>query len=433
MQGLRRSENVGAWKDKLDHGNRKVSPVTKIGVYTLLLSSGFTLDLNKCCYSPEMARNVISFHALYKQDNLGNNVLCIDSTNDNNLDKASLWHCRLGHVSKKRIGQLQKDGVLESFDLKSDDSCESCLLGKMTKSPFTGSCARGEGTLRCFDPIAVVSILVQSSSTILGMWGCLTIDTSQDTTVEWCSAERRNRTLLDMVRSMMSRASLPISFGWCLRDCRPYPYLVPTKKVAKTPHEMWTGKVPSLAHIKIGVAKLSKEGVFSRERFISQGNSGRQIDLEEIQESSGEGTSNPSSQLEEETPVDPIDKSVPLRRSTRVRNAPEHYYGFHITAEGRKTLGANGSSRRRPTWMVIYTLIRRDWLQRAFSQTPGVDYDETFSPVAKIKSIRVLLAIAAFHDYEIWQMDVKTAFLNGKLAEDVYMNQPEGLVSTEYP
>ena len=87
------------------------------------------------------------YEAVSVVDNLGNNVLCIDSTNNNNLDKASLWHCRLGHISKKRIGQLQKDGVLESFDLKSDDSCESCLLGKMTKSPFTGSCERSEGLL----------------------------------------------------------------------------------------------------------------------------------------------------------------------------------------------------------------------------------------------------------------------------------------------
>ncbi|CAH1444382.1 unnamed protein product [Lactuca virosa] len=70
---------------------------------------------------------------------------------------------------------------------------------------------------------------------------------------------------------------------------------------------------------------------------------------------------------------------------------------------------------------------------KGFSQTPGVDYDETFSPVAKIKSIRVMLAIAAFHDYEIWQMDVKTAFLNGKLAEDVYMSHPKGFDSAEYP
>ena len=70
---------------------------------------------------------------------------------------------------------------------------------------------------------------------------------------------------------------------------------------------------------------------------------------------------------------------------------------------------------------------------KGFTQTPGVDYDETFSPVAKIKSIRVMLAIAAFHDYEIWQMDMKTAFLNGKLFEDVYMNQPEGFVDVKNP
>ncbi|GJX35263.1 retrotransposon protein, putative, ty1-copia subclass [Tanacetum coccineum] len=55
-----------------------------------------------------------------------------------------------------------------------------------------------------------------------------------------------------------------------------------------------------------------------------------------------------------------------------------------------------------------------------------IDYEETFSLVAKIKSIRIMLAIVAFHDYEIWQMDVKTAFLIEKLIEDVFMAQPEG-------
>ena len=45
-----------------------------------------------------------------------------------------------------------------------------------------------------------------------------------------------------------------------------------------------------------------------------------------------------------------------------------------------------------------------------------------------LKSIRILIAIAAYHDYEIWQMDVKTEFLNGNLLEDVYMTQPEGFV-----
>ena len=63
---------------------------------------------------------------------------------------------------------------------------------------------------------------------------------------------------------------------------------------------------------------------------------------------------------------------------------------------------------------------------KGFKQVHGVGYDETFSPVAMIKSIRILLAIVAYHDYEIWQIDVKAAFLNGNLLEDVYMTQPEG-------
>jgi hypothetical protein len=65
---------------------------------------------------------------------------------------------------------------------------------------------------------------------------------------------------------------------------------------------------------------------------------------------------------------------------------------------------------------------------KGFRQVQGVYYDETFSPVAMLKSIRIILDIAAYFDYEIWQMDVKTTFLNGNLTEDVYMTQPEGFV-----
>ena len=68
---------------------------------------------------------------------------------------------------------------------------------------------------------------------------------------------------------------------------------------------------------------------------------------------------------------------------------------------------------------------------KGFKQTHGVDYDETFSPLAMLKSIRILLAIVAYYDYEIWQMYVKTTFLNKKLLEDVYMTQPEGFVNHE--
>ncbi|GKB71170.1 retrotransposon protein, putative, ty1-copia subclass [Tanacetum coccineum] len=70
---------------------------------------------------------------------------------------------------------------------------------------------------------------------------------------------------------------------------------------------------------------------------------------------------------------------------------------------------------------------------KGYTQTYGVDYGETFSLVADIRAIRTLLAIAVFYDYEIWQIDVKTAFLNGHLSEDVYMVQPEGFVDPNHP
>ncbi|GJY58277.1 retrotransposon protein, putative, ty1-copia subclass [Tanacetum coccineum] len=70
---------------------------------------------------------------------------------------------------------------------------------------------------------------------------------------------------------------------------------------------------------------------------------------------------------------------------------------------------------------------------KGFTQTYEVDYEETFFPVADIRAIRIILAIVAFYDYEIWQMDVKTAFLNGHLSEDVYMVQPEGVVDPKHP
>ncbi|GJR67055.1 retrotransposon protein, putative, ty1-copia subclass [Tanacetum coccineum] len=70
---------------------------------------------------------------------------------------------------------------------------------------------------------------------------------------------------------------------------------------------------------------------------------------------------------------------------------------------------------------------------KGYTQLYGVDYEETFSPVADIRAIRILISIAAFYDYEIYQMDVKTAFLNGYIDKDIYMVQPEGFVDPKHP
>jgi hypothetical protein len=65
---------------------------------------------------------------------------------------------------------------------------------------------------------------------------------------------------------------------------------------------------------------------------------------------------------------------------------------------------------------------------KGYSQIPGIDYNDVFSPVVKHSSIRTLLSIVAINDYELEQLDVKTAFLHGDLEEDIYMDQPEGFI-----
>ncbi|KAJ9556430.1 hypothetical protein OSB04_011044 [Centaurea solstitialis] len=614
VQGLKRSRKVRRGELDLIMGNKQIASVDVIGNYELSFSSGLSVVLIDCCYSAEMARNIISFYALYKDgfdfgfDNgsilvYKNNVLyfkanpChgiyetsitvrdnrssiynVESTQSKNgLDKLYLWHCRLGHISKKRITKLQLDGILESFDHTSNDECESCLLGKMTKAPFTGTCERGKDLLDIvhtdvcgpfrsatrhderyfvtfiddFSRYGYVYLIKHKSETIevfktfqnevenqlnrkiktlrsdrggeylsqefqdhlrsCGIIVQLTPRTPQHNGV----AERRNQTLLDMVRSMMSRTALPISFwGYALETAARVLNLVPTKKVSKTPSEIWSGKVPSLAYLKVWGCEayvrreaqdklesrsemcyfvgyptnsfgylfykplenkvfVARRAWFFERELISKETSGSQIDLEEIQESTNMetdvGTSSqqqvvesivvePQQRVTEESDIQP----APVRRSDRVDlDEPTSYQEAMAGPKAAKWKEAMESEMQsmydNQVWdlldhIPIQKIVGHKWVfkkktdmdskvhtykarlvAKGYTQTHGVDYDETFSPVAMLKSIRIVIAIAAFHDYEIWQMDVKTAFLNGKLFEDVYMTQPEGFVQSEHP
>ena len=144
-----------------------------VGVYDLTLPSGFVFQLKNCYYVTAVSRNIISvscldvdgFHFIIK-----NNILSIYNADifygnahlpnglyvlnleqpkpiynidnkrfkSNDLNPTYFWHCCLDHVNEKRILKLHQDGLIHSFDLESFETCESCLLGKMTKAPYVG-------------------------------------------------------------------------------------------------------------------------------------------------------------------------------------------------------------------------------------------------------------------------------------------------------
>jgi hypothetical protein len=66
-------------------------------------------------------------------------------------------------------------------------------------------------------------------------------------------------------------------------------------------------------------------------------------------------------------------------------------------------------------------------------QVEGLDFEETFTPVSRLESIRILLAYATHHYFKLYQIDIKSAFLNGLIKEEVYLEQPPDFEDQEYP
>lgn len=224
---------------------------------------------------------------------------------------------------------------------------------------------------------------------------------------------------------------------------------------------------------------VARRGDFLENEFLTRTTAGDKVELEEIQEPQDETMVDTDHQqdVEPQQVVEDNDEIQTIRRSSRNRQEPERY-GYLIGNDdtvhdepvtyqeavsglesdkwhdamkaeiqsmsenqvwnlvdapvGCKVIGCKWVFKKKTDMDGIVHTYKARLVAKGFTQTQGVDYDETFSPVAMIKSIRILLAIAAFHNYEIWQMDVKTAFLNGTLSEDVYMVQLEGFKHPKY-
>jgi hypothetical protein len=102
---------------------------------------------------------------------------------------------------------------------------------------------------------------------------------------------------------------------------------------------------------------------------------------------------------------------------------PKHKKSIGIKWVYKNKLNAKGNIEKHKERLVA----------KGFSQQPDIDYGETFSPVAMLDTVRTLLAITSQHKWQVYQMDVKSTFLNDVLEEDVYVDQPPRFEVKEQP
>ncbi|KAM2234893.1 hypothetical protein ACFXTI_013101 [Malus domestica] len=449
---------------------------------------------------------------------------CIESGNTSKPKRArekvnqeKMWHLKLGHVNLDKIRKMSKDGYFRPLGNDRMGTYECCLKGKMTKSPFTGKGERATEILglihthyksESFERFKEFKNEVEKQTgkqiKILrsDRWGEYLSNEFLDYLKEcgiisqWTPpgtpqlngvSERRNRTLMNMVRSMMSSADLPVTFwGYAINTTAYLLNKVPSKSVSQTPYEIWHGRKPSLNHIKIWgceayVKKLeatkleaisvkcyfvgypretmgyefyhpddqkvfvARTAMFLEEQFVLKGTRSKTMEINEI---------NDEPQTNTRQVDNPVPEPLAPRRSERVSKPPKTY-GLDNDFEELYLLGDNDTkedprdyieamsdidSKRWQEAMKsemdsmyqnqVWTLVDppegilpvgNKWvfkrkigvdgnvetykarlIAKGYRQIEGIDYEETFSPVAMIKSIWILLAIAAYHDYEIW-------------------------------
>ena len=486
------------------------------------------------------------------------------------VDSFVLWHARLGHVNNRSIYRMVNLNLLPKFDVNIHNKCEICTESKFARQSFKSVQERSNELLSLIhsdlcDFKAIPSgggknyfitfiddcnkycyvYLLHSKDEALNSFktykaevenqlekkikvirsdrggeyesaafsdfcaqnGIVHQTTSPYTPQQNGVAERKNRTLKEMINSMLNSSGLPHNlWGEALLTANFILNRIPFKNSNKSPYEVWKGRLPSykmikiwgcLAKVLIPLTKRTKLGpktidcVFigfanasAAYRFLVYKSEVHDIHVNTILESIDAEffedvfpyKESPMSAMykrtrdEQSTPMVQEQHTEPRKRSRikKPKNFGPDFISFMTIGEpqtykeaitspealswkeainsevesilqnhtwelvdippGSKPIGCKWIFKRKLKADGSVDKYKAKLVAKGYRQKEGLDYFDTYSPVSRITSIRTLIAIASLNNMEIHQMDVKTAFLNGELDEEIYMEQPEGFV-----
>ncbi|CAJ2653663.1 unnamed protein product [Trifolium pratense] len=488
-------------------------------------------------------------------------------------DIEHIWHCRYGHLNFKGLVTLAKRTMVKGLPILKDSAelCPDCVISKHHRDsiPKTASWRASskktwtyplKDKSSAFEVFRKFKALVEKESD--HQIKCLRTDRGGEFTSsqfnDFCSehgikrqltaaytpqqngvSERKNRTLMNMVRSMMSRMNVPKRFWpeavvWATHVINRSPTLSVKNR---TPEEAWSEMKPSVAHFKVfgciayahmpdvhrkkldpksvkcvhlGVSEelkayklydpVQKKIIISRDVVFDEKQGWKWNETSDKKEIELIDNDAENSVQAEPAEVDPVTTEPAVQSDSDMDTTSEENYDNSEDGVGKR-------ARRPPGWMRDYVTgselqeeeqlqnlavfsnnedptffeevvklavwreamdqeiesieRNRTWeltdlpqgmkkigvkwvyktkyneqgkvekykarlVAKGYSQQYGIDFNEVFAPVARWDTIRTILALASSHGWNVYQLDVKSAFLHGDLAEDVYVDQPAG-------
>ncbi|BBH08689.1 transposable element gene [Prunus dulcis] len=247
-------------------------------------------------------------------------------------------------------------------------------------------------------------------------------------------SERRNRTLIEMVRSMMCCTALPnFLWGEALKTANYLLNRIPTKSFDRTPYEIWCNRKPSFNHLRTRGCRAEAKLYNPMQKKLDSKTTGQKATDFTVQ----------STIQEAEQDINNLEDPVTFKQA--VESDRCEFWMAAMESE-LDSMSKNGiwklvklpqicipigckwvyKTKKNPQGKIDRYKARL--VAKGYTQQEGVDYNETFSPVSTKDSFRVIMALVAHFDLHLHQMDVKTTFLNGNLDEEIYMKQSDGFV-----
>ncbi|KAL0300189.1 UNVERIFIED_CONTAM: Retrovirus-related Pol polyprotein from transposon TNT 1-94 [Sesamum calycinum] len=381
VEVLQRSRKLSNDEVVLRLGDGKFVAAEAVGIINLVVNDRVRLELKDCYFVPSMIKNIIS-------------ITLLDNTSFEFLINKNCFYL-MKDGSSHLLGKLNNGLYL----LQREDDQEARFkefrlevenqTGRKIKTLLSDR--GGEYLSREF-----IDYLKQN--------GIVSQRTTPGTPRLNGVAERRNRTLLDMIRSM-SFTELPLSFWRYALETAPMLLDIALSKiVAQTPYQRY-GTASLLRTSPLECHSLLRGMVFLGVTS--------QLD------------NDPKTYREVMSDIDPK-KWLEAMKFEMDSMSSNQVWTLVDRPKGVRPVGCKWVYKRKIGADGEVTTFKARLVAKGYTQRPGVDFEETFSPVAMAKSIWIMLAIVAWYDYEIWQMDWKMAFPNGFVEEEIYMDQPEG-------